>query len=97
MQLAQSCHAATQFCLSHPDEAIQWFDTSNNLVVLQVKHEAHLLDWALTLKELGAITSSFYEPDLDDELTAVAVAPSPQVEQAVSSLPLAGKVMAGSG
>ena len=40
-------------------------------------------------RELDAI--SFREPDLDDELTALAFAPHPHNRKLLSNLPLAGK------
>lgn len=97
MQLAQACHAVSQLCLSHPDPCIDWFDLSNNLVVLQVPDEPRLMAWRDVALTLGTTFTAFYEPDLGDEMTAIAVAPHPQAARALSFLPLAGKAMAGSG
>jgi hypothetical protein len=35
--------------------------------------------------------SAFYEPDVGNALTAIAIVPSPEVRKVCSSLPLAGK------
>lgn len=67
----------------------EWHRRSNNLVVLRVDTEDDLIDWAVAIQEDGKIPCViFREPDLDDQATAVAVAPTDS--QMLRELPLAG-------
>ena len=97
MQLAQACHAVSQLCISYPDACIEWFEESNNLVVLQVPDEPRLMAWRDVMLTLRAPFLPFYEPDLGDQMTAIAVAPHPVAARHLQMLPLAGRVLAGSG
>ena len=60
---------------------------SNNLVVLQVQNKEELARLAYDATVQGHRLSCFKEPDLDDELTAVAL--EPQAKMLVQRLPLA--------
>jgi peptidyl-tRNA hydrolase len=81
LQVAQVCHAVREFAHRFPELDRQWFEQSNNLVVLQVP----------TLEDLeklvvdGGVIAPFHEPDLNGELTAAAFAAG----RTLSSLPLA--------
>ncbi len=97
LQLAQSGHALVQLCMERPGVATLWYERSNNLVVLQVPSEVELMAWATALRSAGCGVEVFREPDLDGAATAVAIVPCPQVSYLLSGLPLAGRVMAGSG
>jgi peptidyl-tRNA hydrolase len=74
MQLAQACHATRQFAAEHPELDRTWFETSNNLVALQVANEQALLD--LIERANGLPVAPFREPDLGNEVTAVAMGSS---------------------
>lgn len=60
----------------------------DNLVLLEARDEEHLWDLLQQFYTLGWPHSSFQEPDLDDETTAVATA-HPDARRLLSSLPLA--------
>ena len=94
-QLAQSAHAAFEFSVKYPDIVKTWNDASNNLVCLSTPSEIDLLALSECLLHVG-ITQMIrvVEPDLDDELTAIAIAPHPEVHRLLSNLPLALKLRA---
>jgi hypothetical protein len=82
LQLAQSCHATEQFHRDHPELA-----TWKNIVCLQAPSKEELARITDQAKVAGCVSSAFFEPDLDDELTAVAL--SEDAKRILSSLPLA--------
>lgn len=65
-----------------------WYETSSYLVLLGVADEAELASWQARLTTKGCVLTSWHEPDMGNELTALAVAPSPTAERTLSSLPL---------
>lgn len=73
LQLAQSCHAAQAFMVEHGAAATDWLATSGNLVVLHAADESELVEIADRARGIGLIMSAFREPDLGDQLTAIAV------------------------
>jgi peptidyl-tRNA hydrolase len=86
LQAAQSCHAMRLFAAEHEDVEREWFASSNNLVVLCKSSEEELAKLASNL-EVAFAVSRFYEPDLDNELTAICVEPG--AGRLLSTLPLA--------
>jgi hypothetical protein len=88
-QATQATHAAFSFSVENPEPVSQWHDASNNLVLLAVPDEEALRDLGTALLERGHTCVPFYEPDLDDALTAIAVAPSDEASRMLSHLPLA--------
>lgn len=84
LKIAQACHAMRQFVGDHPVLDRFWHQESNNIVCLQVDDLPELADH---LEEQGIRISRFHEPDMDDELTAIAV--EPKGWRKLSSLPLA--------
>jgi len=87
LQIAQSGHALVAFQHEHAAAYEQWHRESNNLVCLSAPSKEELAKLAYDLTVRGIEVSMFREPDLDDELTAVAVGPAGG--RALSSLPLA--------
>jgi peptidyl-tRNA hydrolase len=84
LQAAQACHALRLFSAEHPEEDRAWYEGSNNLVLLQIPNEAELLK--LKERANGTPLALFREPDINDEATALAIAPSGR--RLVSNLPL---------
>lgn len=84
MKIAQGCHALRAFVEAQPALDREWFTTANNIVVLQNDDIPSLAE---RLKAAGFIVAAFHEPDLDDQMTAIAVEPS--AWRLLSSLPLA--------
>lgn len=80
-----------EFAASFPEEWREWYRTSNSVICLNAPNELKLLEFSLNLKEKGIRFAEFREPDIGNELTAIAIVPGPDVKKACSSLPLAGK------
>ena len=86
---AQSCHALSAFAADFPAAHAAWHRQGQNLVVLQVPREpdlVRLLEAALESEEIDRV-SLFREPDLNHQLTAIAL--DGKASRLVSSLPLA--------
>lgn len=88
-QGVQSIHAAIQFAMEHPDTNKVWFENSNYLGFLSVADEIELSK----LIELASYNdiqfSVFKEPDIDNQITAIALAPGPKTKRLCSNLKLA--------
>ena len=90
-QIVQTAHAVAEFVLDHPHIARQWRDESQYMVALSVKDESELHALAEKASTLTIPTSVFHEPDIGNEVTAVAFAPSPETQKLLSSCSLAGR------
>ncbi len=91
MQGVQNAHAAINFIFEHPEISKNWNTYSNYLVFLSIQDEYHLNTLLEKANVRGIKTTSFYEPDRDNELTAIALEPSVISKKLVSSLPLMRK------
>lgn len=82
-------HALRQFTAEHPDIDKIWFEQSNYLGLLSVKNEEELVKLMeeATSKEISF--SIFREPDIDNQITAIALSPGPKSKKLCSRLPLA--------
>jgi len=85
LKIAQSGHALPAFSWRYPEIYKDWYENSNNLVVLQHPDPEKI---AKKLEADDYRVARFYEPDLDNELTAFAV--EPDAQKKLSNLPLAG-------
>lgn len=90
LRAAQMFHALTSFILGKPKETGEWFAKSNNLVLLEVQNKNTLKNLLAHLISKKIPVTSFCEPDLNNELTAIAVGPEGQ--RTLSSIPLAFKI-----
>lgn len=63
----QAGHALAEFMLRHPG---RW--SNETLVYLSVKNETELERWGDLLRASGAAVAEFHEPDIDNQLTAIA-------------------------
>lgn len=88
-QAAQLTHVMTEFCLEHPEITKTWHDTSNTVVLLSVTNEQELMKLKNKAHKLDIICSSFREPDLDDQLTAIVLEPTENSKMLCKNLPLA--------
>lgn len=84
-------HAAFHFLHDHPSVVKPWILTSNFLVVVSVADENALLDLITEASRRGITRLAVREPDLDNEATAVALAPGHPAQKLCASLPLALK------
>lgn len=64
---------------------------SNSLIVLAVPDEAALLTLADSARTQSIGATVFREPDLADQVTALALGPSPRTRPLCANLPLAGR------
>jgi peptidyl-tRNA hydrolase len=87
----QSIHAGIQFIFEHPEYAESWYKQSNYLGFLSVSNESELLELIEKARQLDIKISIFREPDIENQITAIALAPSPKTKKLCSNLPLALK------
>lgn len=87
-QAVQSAHAAIDFCFNHPQRAGPWFKESNYLILLSVKNESELLLLIEECRKKQLKYSRFIEPDLGNQVTAVAIEPSPKTKRLTRKLSL---------
>lgn len=87
-QAVQSCHAALQFAMEHPEMTARWFGDSNYLALLSVPNEEALQRLLAKAKKRGLRYSIFQEPDLGNAVTAIALEPGDLSRRVCSNLPL---------
>lgn len=87
----QAGHAAIDYQHQFPADAKNWHTNSNYLAYLTVKDEEELIDLVTKASLRGIRFSIFREPDINNQITAVAFEPSPASRRLTSSLPLFGK------
>lgn len=90
-QAVQAANAAIDFQHKHPEIAKQWNSISNYLVFLSVASEKDLYKYLDRFTSKGLKFTPFFEPDIDNQLTAVAVEPTEKARKLCSNLPLALK------
>jgi hypothetical protein len=71
-----------------------WIIQSNFLVIVSVPDEDALLDLITEASRRGIIRTAVREPDLNNEATAVALAPGDATRKLCANLPLALKEVA---
>jgi hypothetical protein len=64
-------------------------DVSEYICCLSVRNEAELLAYQEAAENMGIPVSEFREPDIGDELTAIALAPYELTRNLCADLPLA--------
>jgi len=77
--------------MDFPQLAKEWYLNSNTVVVVAAKDLQELENFAKALDESHVKHSKFREPDVNDELTAIALVPSPESKKLCSKFKLAGK------
>ena len=90
-QAVQSAHAGIDFQHEYPEIAKQWNKQSNYLIILSVENEEQLLLFLEKCKWYNLKTTIFKEPDIGNEVTAIAVEPGSRTKKLTSRLPLAFK------
>lgn len=91
LQAAQAVHAAVEFCVSDPETAARWHRESNFLVVVSVADEFALAALLRQAGDAGVQAHPVREPDIGDELTAIAFEPGAGARKLCAELPLALK------
>lgn len=87
----QAMHAAIQFQHDHPEYAECWYKQSNYLGFLSVSNETELnilIEKAIA-KDIKI--SIFREPDIENQITAIALSPGTASKKLCSNLQLAHK------
>jgi hypothetical protein len=84
-------HALRQFTAEHPEIDKEWFEKSNYLGLLSVPDERALVNLLEQTTVHDIPLSIFREPDIDNEITAIALAPGAKSKKLCSRLPLALK------
>lgn len=87
----QSIHAGIQFVFDHPEYAKSWFEISNYLGFLSVSNEDELIKLIEKAKNNDIKHSIFREPDIDNQITAIALSPGDKSRKLCSNLKLALK------
>lgn len=91
LRCAQLVHGMASFAAEHPDAFASWREEGSNTVVcLEVKGLPHLEGMLAEATKMELALSSFREPDLDDALTCVVLAPSSRAKKLCRILPLVG-------
>jgi len=97
LQAAQAAHAAFEFSKTHPESTKTWMQDSNFIVLVTVPDEFSLLMLNDSALHRGLKTVVNYEPDVNDEATAIVIAPGDEARRLCSALPLLGREVAMSG
>jgi len=87
--LAQTCHALSEFEHHFGKQYKEWYNDSNYIVCLEIENEEKLNALLNKAKELDIKVAPFYEPDLDNQLTAVTFEPGDSSKRLLRKLPLA--------
>lgn len=87
----QAIHAAIQFQHDHPDFAANWYSKSNYIGFLSVSNLDELIELINKIKCVDIKFSIFREPDIDNQITAIAIAPGNLSKKICSNLKLALK------
>jgi|SRR3972149_3488325 len=82
-------HVAINFTLKHSELSKSWWETSNYLACLSVQDEASLILLSQKLTSKNIKHEVFREPDINDQVTAIAVEPTEDARRACSNIPLA--------
>ncbi len=90
-QAVQSIHAMRLFSEEHPSIDKEWYQVSNYLGLLSVLNEQALQSLVLRLQAYDVKISIFREPDINNQITAIAVEPCEQARKLLSNIPNALK------
>lgn len=90
-QTAQVAHVVADFIMANPETAQTWHAVSNSVIVLEAKDARELSFLKADAEDKGLKVTEFREPDLGDEITALAFAPGEETRKFLSNLPCAGR------
>lgn len=90
-QATQGAHSLVQFQYEHPVKASAWYKQSNYLAFLTVTNEEELEKLIRKAEAKGITHSVFREPDIGNEITAVAFEASDEAKRLTSSCRMMGK------
>lgn len=87
-QAVQSIHAMSEFYHKYSETENEWFVHSNFLALLTVGDEDELYNLMFKAQEQGIKCAGFVEPDMEDQLTAIALEPGIKTKKICSGFPL---------
>lgn len=90
-QAVQAAHALRQFTETYPEKDVEWYCNSNYLGLLSVETQVDLLALMFRAQDLGLRVTAFKEPDIGNEVTAIAIEPHPLATELCKNIPLALK------
>jgi hypothetical protein len=90
-QGTMAIHAAIQFGMEHPITNKNWYEKSNYVGFLSVSNEEELLFLSRKAMMLEIECSIYREPDINNEIAAIALAPGKRSKKLCSNLKLALK------
>lgn len=93
LQAAQSAHAAFEFSHQHRLITTGWMAESNFIVLVTVPDLSALTEVVAAAIGHGLRLTLNYEPDVNDELTAVVLEPGPVAKRLCARMPLLGGAM----
>lgn len=82
-------HALRQFTADYPEIDKNWFEKSNYLGLLSVRNEQELQNLIEKALRNNIRFSVFKEPDIEDQVTAIALEPGQKTKKLCSNLKLA--------
>jgi hypothetical protein len=88
-QAVQAAHAFRELAERFPAEERAWYRTSNHIALLAARDERDLTRLLREAIDRDVPVASFREPDLDNALTAIALAPCARAKAICRRLPLA--------
>ena len=95
LQIAQCCHSVADFSYFLPTEFKEWRQNSNYKICLSTKNQKSLIKLYNKLLNNNAKVIAFYEPDLNNEMTAITLLGKEYFKKYTTYLPLAGKEYGG--
>jgi len=90
-QAVQAMHALRQFVHDHSEVDRCWFEQSNYIGLLSVNNENDLYRLIETAEQRNIRFSIFKEPDIGNQITAIALEPCKESKKMCSQLKLALK------
>lgn len=90
-QGVQSQHALAEFTFQYPEEFKTWRRESNYLAWLSVGDEDDLKKLAIKIGRADVKLVAFFEPDVQFQMTAIAIEPGAKSARLLKKLPLALK------
>ena len=88
-QMAQAAHSAIQFVFDHNEIAKIWHETSDYIVILNIDNEDKLKELMVEAERKNIKFSTYREPDLEGQYTAIAFEPSKKTKSLCRGLKLA--------
>lgn len=84
----QSAHALANFAIENFSIFESWQKESNYLIQLSTDSLSSLQEFLVKLENNSIAHTAFYEPDLDNILTAICIEPTEQARKITGSFPL---------